>query len=242
VHLSWLQAGFSHHTRQLNWWSVHQRRLATSCCPPFRQPPTSYKACIWGSRACIQRRLTCPKYALWDSNPGSWLAKEQKSHLHFGGRRFLLLSKWRFESEMTILSCFLNCESQYLKWTYFTAKTGLVILSQRKKLSTPMFFWNDKWYDKYHEITNQIISKTQWWPVRTLHSLLGRRILAQEPPVQNIRQLEAALHREWQQLSEQDIRRLTGGMRRRVEAVIQTHGGYTPQYHKALFCSKTCPF
>jgi hypothetical protein len=26
-----------------------------------------------------------------------------------------------FESEMTILSCFLNCEGQYLKWTYFTA-------------------------------------------------------------------------------------------------------------------------
>jgi hypothetical protein len=27
---------------------VHQRRLATSCCPPFRQPPTSYKACVYG--------------------------------------------------------------------------------------------------------------------------------------------------------------------------------------------------
>ena len=39
-----------------------------------------------------------------------------------------------------------------------------------KKLSTPMFFWNDKWY-KYHEITDQIISRTQWWPVRTLHCL-----------------------------------------------------------------------
>jgi hypothetical protein len=25
--------------------------------------------------------------------------------------------------------------------------------------------------------------------------------------------LEAALHREWQQLSQQDIRRITGGMR-----------------------------
>jgi hypothetical protein len=34
VHLSWLQAGFSHHTRHPNWWSVHQRRLATSCCLP----------------------------------------------------------------------------------------------------------------------------------------------------------------------------------------------------------------
>jgi hypothetical protein len=28
--------------------SSHQRRLATSCCPSFRQPPTSYKACVYG--------------------------------------------------------------------------------------------------------------------------------------------------------------------------------------------------
>ena len=32
--------------------------------------------------------LTYPKYALWDSNPGSWLAKEQKSRLRFVGRRY----------------------------------------------------------------------------------------------------------------------------------------------------------
>jgi hypothetical protein len=35
--------------------------------------------------------LTCPKYALWYSNPGSWLTKEQKSRLRFEGRRLLLL-------------------------------------------------------------------------------------------------------------------------------------------------------
>jgi hypothetical protein len=57
--------------------------------------------------------------------------------------------------------------------------------------------------------------------------MLGRRIQPREPLVQNIRQLEAALHREWQQLSQQDIRRLTGGMRRGVESVIQARGGYT---------------
>jgi isopentenyl phosphate kinase len=55
--------------------------------------------------------------------------------------------------------------------------------------------------------------------------MLGRRILARKPPVENIRQLEATLHREWQQLSQQDIRCLTGGMRRRVEAVIQAREG-----------------
>jgi hypothetical protein len=35
--------------------------------------------------------LACPKYSLWDSNLGSWLAKEQKSRLRFGGRQLLLL-------------------------------------------------------------------------------------------------------------------------------------------------------
>jgi transposase len=64
-------------------------------------------------------------------------------------------------------------------------------------------------------------------PIVHIWDMLGCRIHAREPPVQNIRQLEAALHREWQQLSQQDIRRLTGGMRCRVEAVIQARGGYT---------------
>jgi ABC-type hemin transport system ATPase subunit len=57
--------------------------------------------------------------------------------------------------------------------------------------------------------------------------MLGRRIQARESPVQNSRQFEAALHRELQQLSQQDIRRLTGGMRRRVETLFQVRGGYT---------------
>ncbi|CAC5361575.1 unnamed protein product [Mytilus coruscus] len=55
----------------------------------------------------------------------------------------------------------------------------------------------------------------------------GRRVQAAEPPVQNLRQLEAALHREWRQIPQQKIRRLTGGMRRRVEACIQSRGGFT---------------
>jgi transposase len=57
-------------------------------------------------------------------------------------------------------------------------------------------------------------------PIEHIWDMLCRRIQAREPHVQIIRQLEEALHRELQQLSQQDIRRLPGGMRRRVEAVI----------------------
>jgi transposase len=64
-------------------------------------------------------------------------------------------------------------------------------------------------------------------PIEHIWDMLGRRIQAREPPVQTIRQLEVTLHREWQQLSQHDFRRLTERMRRRVEAVIQARGGYT---------------
>ena len=68
-------------------------------------------------------------------------------------------------------------------------------------------------------------------PIEHIWDMLDRRIQAREPPVQSIRQLEVALHREWQQLSQQDIRRLTGGMRCRVEAVIQA----SPLYRGSQF-------
>ena len=138
-YLLWLQAGFSHHTRQPTWWSVHQRHLATSCCPPFRQPPTSYQACVYG----------------WQRQASSF-----KSSNRLPPKRSVT----------------------YVHWPAMSPDLN---------------------------------------PIDHIWDILDRRIEVREPAVQNIRQLEASFHREWQQLSQQDIRCLTGGMRRRIEAVIQ---------------------
>ena len=64
-------------------------------------------------------------------------------------------------------------------------------------------------------------------PLEYIWDIIGRRIQKMDPPVQNLPELEAALHREWQQLSIPHIRRLTGGMKRRVEAIIRACGGLT---------------
>jgi transposase len=53
VYLSWLQAGFSHHTRQPNWWSVHQRRLAASCCPHFGNHPLATRPVYMDDNASL---------------------------------------------------------------------------------------------------------------------------------------------------------------------------------------------
>ena len=113
------------------------------CCPPFRQPPTSYKACVYG----------------WQRQASSFKSSNLQSEA-----------------------------VTYVPWPAMGPDLN---------------------------------------PIEHIWDMLGRRIQALEPPVQNIRQLEGALHREWQQLSQQDIRRLTGGMRRRVEAVIPARGDYT---------------
>ena len=62
-------------------------------------------------------------------------------------------------------------------------------------------------------------------PIEHIWDMLCRRIQAGEPHVKKIRPLEAALHREWKQLSQQDNRRLTGGKRRMVDSVTQSRGG-----------------
>jgi hypothetical protein len=130
-------------------WEIHPKPLlslhrkgqlagATSCCPPFRQPPTSYKACVYG----------------WQRQASSFKSSNRLPPKR--NRNFCSLTSHEpgFESHRTYLG-----------------------------------------------------------HVRPSHKAL-------EPPVQNIRQLEAALHREWQQLSQQDIRRLTGGMRRITDQII----------------------
>ena len=177
VYLSWLQVGFSHNTSQPNWWSVHRIRLATSCCPPppSRQPPTSYKACVYGWQRQASSLKSSNRLPPKRSRDFCSLARHETGfeshraylghvrplytgsgtscvkHSSVGSKRRRIeaviqarggytrywtlntrcrqvIHKWRFESEMTILSCFLNCEGQYLKWTCFTANTDLVIL------------------------------------------------------------------------------------------------------------------
>jgi hypothetical protein len=71
--------------------------------------------------------LTCPKYVLWESNPGSWLAKEHKSRLRFGGRRLLLLNDeaWALSSIYTciVASAWLpkygttGCKTSLMYWS-----------------------------------------------------------------------------------------------------------------------------
>lgn len=81
---------------------------------------------------------------------------------------------------------------------------------------------------------NEAITTLQWPamspdlnPLEHIWDFLGRRMRLRQPPVQNLFQLEAALHDEWQRLPRDRIRRFTSGMRRRVQAVIQARGGYT---------------
>jgi hypothetical protein len=52
----------------------------------------------------------------WGRHPSTW---GYTRYWTLNNRCRQVIHKWRFESEMTILSCFLNREGQYLKWTFY---------------------------------------------------------------------------------------------------------------------------
>ena len=64
-------------------------------------------------------------------------------------------------------------------------------------------------------------------PIEHLWDYLGRHVRARDPPVQNVDELQQALHEEWQRIPMIRIRRLISSMRRRVENVIRMRGGYS---------------
>ena len=167
VYLSWLQAGFSHHTRHLTGDQYIRDVLQPVVVPHLDNHPLASRPVYMddnarphSSRAVTVYLVTsvpwpamssCAKQSSVGSNIASGMAAAVTTgHLVGGTRRRVeavfqarggytrywtlnnrcrqVIQKWCFESEMTILSCFLNCEDQYLKWTCFTAKTDLVIL------------------------------------------------------------------------------------------------------------------
>lgn len=72
-------------------------------------------------------------------------------------------------------------------------------------------------------------------PLEHIWDILGRRIKKRDLPPQNLRELEAALHEEWQQLPMEQYQRLVRGMRRRLSSMcwvevpdIECFGHLTP--------------
>ena len=83
-------------------------------------------------------------------------------------------------------------------------------------------------------LNNNAITKLPWPamspdinPLEHVWDIIGRKVRKRDPPPQNLRQLEAALHEEWRQLPLERFRRLVRGMRRRLDAVVRVHGGST---------------
>jgi transposase len=63
--------------------------------------------------------------------------------------------------------------------------------------------------------------------IEHIWDIIGRRVKERTPPVQTLNDLEQTLHQEWQRLTQVQICRSVGIMRRRLAAVIRVNGSYT---------------
>ena len=63
-------------------------------------------------------------------------------------------------------------------------------------------------------------------PIEHMCDVLGRRV-RERHNVNNVRDLERALNREWNNIPMAEVNRLVSSMRRRCLAVIASNGGHT---------------
>ena len=63
--------------------------------------------------------------------------------------------------------------------------------------------------------------------IEHIWNIIGRRVKERTQPVQTLNDLKQTLHQEWQRLTQVQIRRLVGSMRRWLVAVIRVNGSYT---------------
>ena len=64
-------------------------------------------------------------------------------------------------------------------------------------------------------------------PIEHLWDLLDRRVRGRQNKPQTLRQLEQALHEEWNNIPQVTVQRLINSMRRRCQAVIDARGYHT---------------
>lgn len=64
-------------------------------------------------------------------------------------------------------------------------------------------------------------------PIEHLWDQLGRRVSRRAPSPTNRQELVAALQEEWQNIPQDNLRRLVRSMRRRCQACVQANGGHT---------------
>jgi hypothetical protein len=60
-------------------------------------------------------------------------------------------------------------------------------------------------------------------PIEHIWEIIGRRVRERTPPVQTLNELEQTLHQEWQRLTQVQISRLVGSMRRRHPCEWKLH-------------------
>jgi hypothetical protein len=80
--------------------------------------------------------------------------------------------------------------------------------------------------------TSMACQESWFKQIEHIWDIIGRQEKERTPPVQTLNDLEQTVCQEWQRLTQVQIHRLVGSMRRRLAAVIRVNGSYT---HYQLF-------
>lgn len=217
--------------------NLHKRSRLGWCLARRHWNLTSWRKVHWSDESRFLLNVTDGRQRVWRTKNTAYVAKNVQASVPFGGGSVMVWGCVSHDCKLDLVTVQGNLNGD--RYIREILQPVLVPHFDNHPLATRPVFMDDNARPHRSRLVtafleNNAITKLPWPamspdlnPLEHIWDMIGRRVQALDPPPRTLAGLEAAIHREWQQLPLQRIRRLTSGMRRRVEAVIRAHGGYT---------------
>ncbi|KAK7098382.1 hypothetical protein V1264_002693 [Littorina saxatilis] len=215
----------------------HKRRRLAWCLARQRWNLRTWRRIHWSDESRFLLRVTDGRLRVWRHRNTAYTPRNIRQTVPFGGGSVMVWGCISHDCKLDLVTVRGNLTGdQYMR---HVLEPVVVTHFDNHPLATRPVYMDDNARPRRSRavvdyLQNNAVTTLPWPamspdlnPLEHVWDILGRRIQALQPPVQTLRELEAALHREWLQVTREQIRRLTGGMRRRVDAVIRARGGFT---------------
>lgn len=216
---------------------VHRRNRLTWCLARRGWNLRSWRKIHWSDESRFLLHVTDGRIRVWRQRNTAYTPRNILPTVPFGGGSVIIWGCLSHDCKLDMVTVQGNLTGD----TYVRDILHPVVVDHfdnHPLASRPVYMDDNARPHRAHAVTQFLqrnaITTIPWPamspdlnPLEHVWDILGRKIQNLDPPVVNLQQLEQALHQEWQNLPQNRIRRFTGSMRRRVEAVIRARGGYT---------------
>ena len=193
----------------------------------------SWRKIHWSDESRFLLHVTDGRVRVWRQNNTAYAERNIVETVPFEGRLSHGLGCVSYDCKIDLITVRGNLNGQ--SYRQHILETSILPHFDNHPLNTRSVFMDDNARPHRARVVTDYLRDesitTLPWPARSpdlnpiehIWDIIGRRVEDRIPPVQTLNELEQVLHQEWQRLTQAQIRRLVGSMRKSFVSMEVTH-------------------